>query len=335
MLESSFTSELVRWGFFIAALVLFSLTATLLANALLLALRRAQKRHTLTRRLHERVDDASTSQNEDSLFRRALAPQMALAQQLNRFSWGKRILRLMERAGLGDRVEPCLQWWLLSMLAMSTVLLLVMHFSVLALSGALLFCIMTLVYLQSLADKRKQLLRAGLPDMLDELAQSLRAGRSLPQSYRLVSEAQGPESAVVDVLRRLDANAQLGRCAARGLSKLSELRDVRELKSIASVIEISSRVGGSTPALFEQSATTIRQDLMLNNKLLVQTAQGRSSVRLVGAVPFVLIGFMSLLMPGYLLAWLSTRGGQLLFALALVLIALGFFWVRSIVNIKV
>ncbi|MCL2679973.1 MAG: type II secretion system F family protein [Coriobacteriia bacterium] len=247
---------------------------------------------------------------------------------------GHALLQLFDRAGLESCREAVLQWWLL---AAGVLMLLVAAASsaLLALACAVLVVAGSLGLLQSRADKRRQALRQAIPDMLDELAQSLRAGRSFPQALRFVLEGQPADSPTNKLLRRLDADASLGRSCGDTLRELAAKTDLRELKSIAAVLDITAQIGGSAPALYEQVATSIRQDLLLNKKLKVQTAQGRSSVRLVGTVPFALIALMSLVMPGYLGQWLNTSGGQFLFALALCLVAVGFFWVRSVVNIRV
>ena len=247
---------------------------------------------------------------------------------------GKKLLHLMKQAGLESQSELYLKRYLVAA-ALIFLFTFVLFSFLLACTALILMTAASLAYLQAVADKRKQALRAALPDMLDELAQSLRAGRSFPQSVSFVLGVQQDGSPLIDLLRRLDADLKLGRNSAKSLEGLSQTTGLRELKSITAVLEIASRVGGSTPSLFEQIATSIRQDLMLNEKLKVQTAQGRSSVRLVGAIPFVLIALMSLIMPGYLGLWLSSRGGQLLFVLAMCLVSCGFFWVRSVVNIRV
>jgi tight adherence protein B len=247
---------------------------------------------------------------------------------------GRRLLTLLDGAGLRDHKEATLQWWLALVVFLSLFAWAWNSF----LAAAVVLCLLTIggiTYLQVRSDKRRQALREALPNMLDELAQSLRAGRSFPQSLSFVLEAQPEDGVLKGILRRLDADSKLGRSCSESLKELSISAGLRELNSIAAVLEISARVGGATPTLFEQSATSIREDLMLNKKLKVQTAQGRSSVRLVGAVPFVLIGLMSLAMPGYLGLWLSSSGGQALFVFALCLVAVGFLWVRSVVNIYV
>jgi len=247
---------------------------------------------------------------------------------------GQHLLKLLNQAGLEGYREATLQWWLV-VLGLVVLFGLVLGSVLLAVTFCMLAFASSFAYLQFLADKRCQALRAAIPDVLDELAQSLRAGRSFPQALRFVLDGQSTDGPAIDLLRRLDADASLGRSCSKSLREMAVTTELRELKSIAAVVDITAQVGGSAPALYEQAATSLRQDLMLNKKLKVQTAQGRSSVRLVGTVPFALIGLLSLVMPGYLGLWLSTSGGQTLFALAVGLVAVGFFWVRSVVNICV
>ena len=280
---------------------------------------------------------------------------------LQSFSFGASLLALIEKAGVPsssttehlngmgmrggnseklrplsspDSCEAYLQWWLIAALTLlllgSLLISIVMGFMLLV-----IFFFATYLYLQQQVEKSSQELRTALPDMLDELAKSLRAGHSLPQSISYVLHTQDARSPIREMLLNLDADARLGRSLTGSLIDLSNSTGVAEIKTIAATIDITTKVGGSTPAIFEQTATSIRADLMLNKKLLVQTAQGRSSVRLVGSVPFLLIGLMSLIMPGYLAQWMSTPGGQFMFALAICLVVCGFLWVRKVVNIDV
>ena len=246
----------------------------------------------------------------------------------------QRIPRLLERAGLGAVAEGLVQWWLLGtglgmMLAgVAGSLPLACAVGVLSVAGGFMA-------LQSRVEKRRQALRAALPDMLDGLAQALRAGQSFPQAVKRALQAEQADSPVAELLRRLDADMTLGRSNTESIAGYARENNLRELRTLATVMGIVGRVGGNTPLLFEQIATTTRQDLLLNRKLKVQTAQGRMSVRLVGSVPFVLIALMSLAMPGYLATWFASSGGQILFTIALCLIIIGFLWVRKVVNIRV
>jgi len=326
------------WALFPFIVAAAALATGLIVVAFLESLQKQREVQRMSIRLQESVlatdDGTGNSDKEKRAGLKVLVAGEPITKFCLRYGLGRQLLQLMDKAGLSDRREAYFQWlfMLAGLVALCTF----------ALSSVLMMFVLVILLiaasfaaLQTRADKRTQELRAALPDLLDELAQSLRAGRSFPQSLNFVLHAQAAGSPLVSILTRLDADARLGRNCSQSLQDLAVATGLRELKSIASVLDITTRVGGNTPSLFEQAATSIRQDLMLNKKLKVQTAQGRSSVRLVGSVPFALIGLMSIIMPGYLGLWLSSSGGQLLFAVAMILVAVGFFWVRSVVDIRV
>jgi len=333
-LLSAFTDYLAGLIAFVA-ICCGALAASLLASLLTYRMQAQSESLHLSRRL---IEGSAAAAELTAPVEKLSVTQKSSSQSFCGFcakgDVGRRLLRLMEQAGIAHKAESTLRTWIAATMLLAA-LSLMFVLPLVALVIMVLSTVAGLAYLQSLADKRRQAMRAALPDMLDELAQSLRAGRSLPQSINYVLKAQAEDSVLVFVLRRLDADARLGRSCVTSLKDLARSAELREFSSVAAVFEISARVGGGTPALLEQTATSIRHDLMLNSKLKVQTAQGRSSVRLVASVPFALIALMSLMMPGYLAQWLGTGGGQFLFALAMVLVAVGLYWVRRVVNIYV
>jgi tight adherence protein B len=247
---------------------------------------------------------------------------------------GQKLCKLFNDAGFSQSGEALIQWWLL-ISGTLTVLLLVGGMLLLSLALNLALGAGAFVVLQSRADKRRQNLRAALPDLLDALAQALRAGLSFPQAVRRTMQAETSDSPVADLLQTLHADLTLGCSVAESFERFAKEQEVRELRTIAATLGVVARVGGNAPVLLEQTAGIIRQDLTLNRSLKAQTAQGRMSVRLVGSVPFVLIALMSLVMPGYLGDWFASRVGQVLFGLSLLLLLIGFLWVRKVVDIRV
>ena len=247
---------------------------------------------------------------------------------------GQKLLRVLDQAGLSDKEEGILQWWLLGT---TTAVLIAWGAGSVLLAGTVGVCSVGggMFLLQNRIEKCRQNLRNALPDLFDALARALRAGQSFPQAVHHVLCSEQKDSVVAGFLKRLDADITLGRSSTESITHYAQETGLRELRIFATVMGIAGRIGGNVPHLLEQIALTTRQDLLLNRKLKVQTAQGRMSVRLVGSVPIALIALMSLVMPGYLAVWLSSSGGRILFVLALCLIVTGFLWVRKVVNINV
>jgi tight adherence protein B len=244
----------------------------------------------------------------------------------------RRYTGLLEAAGLGDQNEALAQW---SLLAASLVLFvgILTNAVLVSLVVVVALLVVAVVLAQGRADKRKRTMRAQLPDALDALAQALRAGLSFPQAVaRVAGDAEEP---IAHVLRALDTDVAVGFGISESFERFGQTSGLKELKMVATAVGVVARVGGNAPNMLEQTAAVIRQDLTLNRSLKAQTAQGRMSLRLVGSLPFVLVGLMSVLMPDYLHSWLGSGAGQFMLGLALGLLVIGFLWVRKVVTIDV
>jgi tight adherence protein B len=242
------------------------------------------------------------------------------------------LLRLLAEAGVRQRAEELLQWTLVGSVVGGAVLTLLTSPGI---ALVVLIAAFTCAYvrLRSRADTRRQLLRAQIPDLLDGLAQALRAGLSFPQAVsRMAADSPAP---VASLVAALDVDLNCGRSIAEGFERFGQTAQLRELRMVSAAVSLMHRVGGNAPAMLEQTAGVIRQDLLLNRSLKTQTAQGRMSVRLVGSVPFVLVALMSIVLPDYLRSWLASGLGRAMFAAAIVLLLTGFLWVRKVVDIAV
>jgi tight adherence protein B len=176
-------------------------------------------------------------------------------------------------------------------------------------------------------------MRAALPDLLDQLAQTLRAGLSLQQAILRVEEQ--PDAALSELLHSLGVDLALGFSVGESLERFQKKVPFPELRVVALALELTSRTGGDIAALLERSAELQRQSLQMMRSLRTQTAQGRMSVRLVIAIPLGLVGVMAIVMPDYLGSFLSSGLGLMLAAVAIVLLIIGSLGVRRVVNIEI
>lgn len=69
-------------------------------------------------------------------------------------------------------------------------------------------------------------------------------------------------------------------------------------------------------------------------QLRVQTAQTRISGMILGIVPIAVIGGIFAMNPEYIKPLFSTKDGQMAFAIAIILIVMGFVSVKKISNIE-
>lgn len=175
-------------------------------------------------------------------------------------------------------------------------------------------------------------MRAALPEFLDQLAQTLRAGLSLSQAILRVEDQR--DGALSDLLHALSVDLSLGYSVGEGLERFQAKVPLPELRMVALALELQHRTGGNIAELLERSAGLQRQSLQMLRSLRAQTAQGRMSVRLVAVIPLALVAVMALALPDYIGSFLSSGLGLALAALACALLGIGFLAVRRVVNIE-
>jgi tight adherence protein B len=182
------------------------------------------------------------------------------------------------------------------------------------------------------AKRRVQEFDDQLPEVLATVASTLRVGHGLKAGLQAVAD-DGPPPANVE-LRRVLAEARLGRPLDEALISMCERLGSDDLLYVATAVDVQSRVGGSLAGVFETVADTVRQRQLHRRRVRALTASGRASATVLSLLPFVLVGFVSVVNPNYMLPFLQSGLGHVLIVLSLISIAIGALLLSRIANVK-
>lgn len=172
-----------------------------------------------------------------------------------------------------------------------------------------------------------------LPDALGLIAGSLRAGYGLLQAVALVTEEMLPPAS--DEFRRLQTQARLGLPLESALDQMADRVDSEDFRWTVSAITIQREVGGNLAEVLDIVASTIREREALRRQVAGLTAEGRLSAAILLVLPFLEAAGLMLINPTYFLAMFGTPIGWALAGAAVVLMAVGALWMRTIVAIEV
>jgi tight adherence protein B len=211
--------------------------------------------------------------------------------------------------------------------------------AVLFLAGAALFGVLVGLLLAAIAlasakvlvsvltTRRTRAFSDQLPDTLQILAGSLRAGYGLVQAVDAVSqEAPSPTQ---EEFRRVVLEHRLGRDLTDSLQAMSDRIDTEDLRWVVQAVDIHREIGGDLASILDTVAGTIRERGQILRQVRALTAEGRLSAYILIALPFVLAGIMRIVNPDYILA--LTKGSGLVMAMVgLGLIGLGALWFRKL-----
>ncbi len=239
---------------------------------------------------------------------------------------------LMEQADLPLRAAEALFFYVAAAAVVA-----LLGFPVMGPIGVLIFgafgFITPLAVLSFLGRRRQKTFNAQLPDMLQLLAGSLRAGYSLVQGVDAVAtESDGPMGRE---LRRAMTEARLGRELEDALHASAERIQSKDFEWVVMAIGIQREVGGNLAELLMTVSDTMIDRERLRRDVASLTAEGKMSAIILGIMPIALGGLMAVVNPSYMEPLFSQSLGHILLGVAVVTMGIGFAWMKKCITIEI
>jgi tight adherence protein B len=181
--------------------------------------------------------------------------------------------------------------------------------------------------------KRLEQFDTQLPDALDLMSRSLRAGNPLLESFKFVSEEMKPP--ISTEFGRAWSNINYGVSLKASLEDFLGRTPSVSLRSLATAILVQRETGGNLAEILDKITHVLRARAKFQRRLRTLTAEGRMSGWVLGGLPFALAGVISATSPNYLPMLVNEPSGRKLIAYAMVLMAVGLFWISRVVKIRV
>lgn len=247
-------------------------------------------------------------------------------------TWEHYVDGVLSRADIDAEGGTLLKWSLVLIFCVMLLSIILRH----ALFGLLIlvtFYVISVLYLTRRSEKTAQLLRTQSIDFADDLSDSLSAGRSLSQA--ILASCENAKEPMGGIIKEMVALVNYGFSADEAFEKCARETSRPELHTLAAAIRIQYQSGGNIRNVLAEFSSQMRQNLLFEQNLKTQTAQGRLSVRVVGFVPPILVVAMNFLMPGYFAAFFANPVGKVLFYFAVGLDLIGLLAVRNIMKISI
>lgn len=189
------------------------------------------------------------------------------------------------------------------------------------------------IILRRLAKKRTEKFLEQLPDAIDMMVRSLRAGHPIAATIELVArEMSDPVRGEFVLLRDEIA---YGLDLRDALDNLAQRIALRELHYMTVAIRLQISTGGNLAETLEVLSHVIRDRGKLKSKIKALSAEGRLSAKVLSALPFLVAGAIRVISPHYYAGATDDPviGGGLCAAVAM--IGLGIVIMRRMVNFRV
>jgi tight adherence protein B len=184
--------------------------------------------------------------------------------------------------------------------------------------------------------RRKRRLRKfemQLPDVLNLLAGSMRAGFSFNQGLEAVAE-EASEPARRE-LQRVFTESRLGRPVEDALEESANRMYSVDLMWAVMAIRIQREVGGNLAELLDTVARTMTERERLKREILSLTAEGRLSGWVLGIFPPAFAVVLFVIQPDYMKTLFESPLGITAVIVSAIMAMVGFVWLRRIMAIEV
>ncbi len=275
-------------------------------------------------------DGEPHSAAQTALIQRAVAFTSQLAERQGLLT---KVEVALERADLPLRAAEALFFYIASA-ALLAVLVLVVSASPLMTLGALILLLMLPpAVLSYLAKRRKKKFLSQLPDTLQLLSGTLRAGYSMMQGVEAVS--QEVEDPMGRELRRVVTESRLGRPLEESLEASAERMESPDFAWAVMAIRIQREVGGNLSELLLTVAETMTHRERLRRDINALTAEGRVSAIVLAILPVGLGLVMYAINPDYMKVLFEETSGKFALVGAILLAFAGFWWMKKVIEIEV
>jgi tight adherence protein B len=267
---------------------------------------------------------------ENNLIRRAVGLTSKMAERGNVLV---KVEALLEQANLPLRAPEALFFYGAGAVLVGLMAIIGAPNIMVGLIAAAAVAAVPVVVLLQLRKRRLKAFEAQLPDTLNLLSGSLRAGYSFMQGVESV--AQETSDPMARELRRVLAESRLGRPLEDAMEDVATRMHSRDFEWSVLAIRIQREVGGNLAELLQTVADTMTQRSRLKGEIKALTAEGRISGVVMGILPVALALFMLTVSPDYIKTLVSSFLGWTMVIGSVVMAVAGFAWIQKIIKIEV
>lgn len=283
--------------------------------------------------LKRRLQALAAAPGTETLLRQGqFARSPVLDSMLRPFRAAQRMERLLDAAGSGLTVAQVIGYsagLAFAALCLSLVLRLPPLPAAFAVAAA---CVGPTVLLLGAAERRSRKLSEQLPEALDMMARSLRAGHATPAAFQMVA-TEMPDPVSVEFGRAFEEQ-RLGLSLDQAVVHLVQrMPRNQDLKIFAVSMLIQKETGGNLAEILGGIAETIRARYRFQGKLRALTAEGRASATVLGVLPFFLVLGLEVLNPKYFDPLFATTTGNVVLLYTLATWAGGLLWLFRLTKV--
>ncbi|GEM_PF-456120 len=190
-----------------------------------------------------------------------------------------------------------------------------------------------IMYLNRLAKQRQAKMTEQLPQVLESMVSSLRAGSPVMETFKVLAET-APDPIRSEFKRAL-ISLQLGKPFREALNEMSQRIRTPDFKLLTQAVYISQDVGANLADVVATIAEAIRERFKLRDFMNSLTAQGKATAAFIGVLPYGITALTYVMTPGYIVPFFNNPIARIIFILLVFWEMIGFWILMKLTTFEV
>lgn len=185
---------------------------------------------------------------------------------------------------------------------------------------------------RKLGERKRMKIEHALPDAMDLMVSSLRAGTTIEMAFQYAAEGlSGPLSEELEeVVRRL----QLGEAPSEVLEDFENRAPTEGVRLFAQALAIKWNVGGELSETIQRISDTIRERVRFQGEVRALISQGKLTGAIMMCLPYVLGLVMWFMQPNMISPLWEAKAGNILLNVVIVMQIIGYFWIKKLTKLE-
>jgi tight adherence protein B len=187
--------------------------------------------------------------------------------------------------------------------------------------------------LNFLIKRRRQKFTTYFSDAIDVIVRGVRSGLTVGECLNIVARELpapvGPEFTLVN------EGIKLGMTMAEVLQRMSDRLPTAEVRFFTIVLITQQSTGGNLAETLAKLSDVLRQRKRMRDKVTAMSSEAKASAAIIGSLPFILSGALSVLQPKIISLLFTTDIGNLWIGIGIVMMLIGSLVMRQMIQFDI
>jgi tight adherence protein B len=184
-----------------------------------------------------------------------------------------------------------------------------------------------------LRTRRQNIFLNDFADAIDVMVRGLKSGLPVTDAMRVIAAESGPP--VGPEFTEIVEGQRIGISVDQGVERMVERMPLAEVNFLAIVMAIQAKTGGNLSEALSNLSKVLRDRKKMKAKIRAVSQEAKSSAAIIGSLPFIIMGALTVLNPEYLNPLLYTKVGNMMLVTCAVWMTTGVLVMRKMINFEI